>query len=223
MMKRITSAFVIFMLTAFQGAWADNLQLLDMLQQEHLIPSSEKPVTQDEMKTSSALTEQPKNIEAPKTEKMPSAPVKKSEKKVKVKHTKPDQRIHSVINVQPKSAPATRDTGMVVAGKELPKSDFEAPASANNLPEPLKADVVPSAPVATPVVAKAEPKPAIEVPQKAHQAKKKHKKARKSGKKKQAIKKEQPVAETVVKAQEVKSAEKTAVVTTAEVKNAAQN
>ncbi|MBF7996627.1 hypothetical protein [Rahnella laticis] len=223
MMKKITSAFVIFMLTAFQGAWADNLQLLDMLQQEHLIPSSEKPVVQEEIKTSTALTGQSKHIEAPKVAIKASSTAKTLPKKAKAKHKKSDDRAHAVINVQPKTVQPVRNAGAVVVGQELPKSDFEAPPSGSTLPEPVKAAVVPTAPVATPATMKVEPKPATEVAQKAHQSKKKHKKVRKSGKKKRAVKKEQPAAESVVKVQEVKAAEQPSVVTTAEVKNAVQN
>lgn len=204
MMKKITSAFVIFMLTAFQGTRADNLQLLDMLRQEHLIPSSEKPIVQKELKISSALTEQPKNIEASKA----VSPAKTLPKRVKGKHKKTDARVHMVI---------------VAKGQELPKSDFEASPSVSNQPEPVKAAVVPSVPVTTPATVKVEPKPAAEVTQKVHQAKKRHTKVRKSGKKKQVAKKERAPAESVVNVHEVKAAEQPAVATTAEVKNAVQN
>ncbi|RJT44334.1 hypothetical protein [Rahnella woolbedingensis] len=216
MMSKITSVIFIFLLTAFQGARADNLELLDMLQQEHLIPSSQKPVVQEEIKTSPALTAQPQNIEAPKTVTKASAPVKKLPKKAKAKHKKSDQRIHSTLDVQPKSVPATLGADLIVTGKELPKSDFETPHASNNLPEAVKTEAILTEPAAIPVTAKADPKPAAPVTQKVHQVKKSH---QQSDRKKQTAKKERPVEKTTVKVQEVKSAEKPVMTTTPEVKN----
>ncbi|MBU9846293.1 hypothetical protein [Rahnella ecdela] len=220
MMNKIISVFFIFLLTAFQGARADNLELLDMLKQEHLIPSSEQPVVQEEIKTSPALTEQPKNIEAPKVATKTSSPVKKLPKKAKVKHKKSGERIHTTISVQPKSMPTTLGADLVVTGQELPKSDFETPQAGNTLQEPAKTETASSESAVTPVTGKADRKPVAPVTQKAHQVKKSHKK---SDHKKPTAKKERAVVQAKVKDQEVKSVEKSAETTPPEVKNIVQN